>query len=140
MAPLTAALLLVTLSSFAPLSASETRAVAEPIHQLRIYEIFEHNKTAFHARFRDHAVRIMKGYDFEIVSMWEARSAERTEFVYILQWPDSATMTDRWTRFLADTAWSAIKVRSAARHGQLVGRIESRVLRTTDYSPRLRLR
>ena len=25
------------------------------IHQLRIYEIFEHNKAAFHDRFRDHA-------------------------------------------------------------------------------------
>jgi hypothetical protein len=30
------------------------------IHQLRIYEIFENNKDAFHARFRDHAARIMK--------------------------------------------------------------------------------
>ncbi len=25
------------------------------IHQLRIYEIVENNKAAFHARFRDHA-------------------------------------------------------------------------------------
>jgi hypothetical protein len=30
------------------------------IHQLRIYEIFEPNKAAFHARFRDHAARIMQ--------------------------------------------------------------------------------
>ena len=29
------------------------------IQQLRIYEIFEKNKAAFHARFRDHAARIM---------------------------------------------------------------------------------
>ena len=29
------------------------------IHQLRIYEIFEHNKAAFHQRFRDHAARII---------------------------------------------------------------------------------
>ena len=28
------------------------------IHQLRIYEIFEGSKGAFHARFRDHAARI----------------------------------------------------------------------------------
>ena len=30
------------------------------IHQLRIYEIFERNKAAFHARFRDHAMRIKR--------------------------------------------------------------------------------
>lgn len=39
------------------------------IHQLRICAIFEHNKAAFHARFRDHAVCIMRKYGFEIVAM-----------------------------------------------------------------------
>ena len=39
------------------------------IHQLRIYEIFEHNKAAFHDRFRDHAARIMQTSGFEIIAM-----------------------------------------------------------------------
>lgn len=30
------------------------------IHQLRIYEIFENNKAAFHERFRDHADRTLR--------------------------------------------------------------------------------
>ena len=38
------------------------------IHQLRIYEIFEHNKAAFHARFRDHATRIMGRFTKAILS------------------------------------------------------------------------
>jgi hypothetical protein len=38
------------------------------IQQLRIYEIFEHNKAAFHARFRDHAARIMRRHAFDIVA------------------------------------------------------------------------
>ena len=43
------------------------------IQQLRVYEIFEHNKAAFHTRFRDHAARIMRSrYGFQIVAMWEA--------------------------------------------------------------------
>ena len=49
------------------------------VHQLRIYEIFDHNKQAFHDRFRDHAMRIMKKYDFNIVAMWEAKNGTRTE-------------------------------------------------------------
>ena len=39
------------------------------IHQLRIYEIFERNKAAFHARFRDHAMRIMARHNFRILAM-----------------------------------------------------------------------
>ena len=47
--------------------ASLAAAEQPPVHQLRIYEIFEHNKQAFHDRFRDHAMRIMKKYDFNII-------------------------------------------------------------------------
>ena len=58
------------------------------IHQLRIYEIFDSNKKAFHDRFRDHAMRIMAKYDFKIVATWESKKDNRTEFVYLLEWPD----------------------------------------------------
>jgi hypothetical protein len=107
------------------------------IHQLRIYEIFEHNKAAFHARFRDHAARIMKTYGFHILAMWEATSAQRTEFMYLLAWPDEAAMRGAWERFKADEEWKEIKRRTAAQHGDLVGEIEERVLVLTEYSPSL---
>jgi hypothetical protein len=51
-------------------SAGEQQNV---IHQLRIYEIFDGNKKAFHDRFRDHAMRIMAKYDFKIVATWESK-------------------------------------------------------------------
>lgn len=128
---LVSALILVGLLSPAA-SASQGQSV---VHQLRVYEIFEHNKHAFHERFRDHAMRIMAKYDFNIVAMWETKHDDRTEFVYLLQWPDQATLEDRWAKFLADQEWSEIKMRTAARHGQLVGEIEDRTLTVTDYSP-----
>ncbi len=102
------------------------------IYQLRIYEIFEDSKSAFHARFRDHAARIMGNYDFHIVAMWEARDDGRTEFVYLLQWPDEAAMTERWAGFVADQEWAEIKEKTAAEHGKLVGGIQSRVLHLTE--------
>ena len=105
------------------------------IHQLRIYEIFEHNKAAFHDRFRDHAARIMRTYGFEILAMWEAKTAQRTEFVYLLVWPNAATMRSAWSRFRADEEWKEIKRVTSAQHGDLVGEIEERVLMLTDYSP-----
>ena len=105
------------------------------IHQLRIYEIFENNKAAFHARFRDHAARIMKTYGFHIAAMWETRSNEKTQFVYLLEWPDEATKTAAWSAFMADTEWSEIKRVTHAEHGLMVGQIEDRLLAATDYSP-----
>jgi hypothetical protein len=106
------------------------------IQQLRIYEIFENNKAAFHARFRDHAARIMRTkYGFQIVAMWETRFGERTEFVYLLEWPDEATKTAAWSAFMADAEWSEIKRVTHAEHGLMVGQIEDRLLVPTDYSP-----
>ena len=106
------------------------------IHQLRIYEIFDSNKQAFHDRFRDHAMRIMAKYDFKVVATWESKKDSRTEFIYLLEWPDKETMTDRWEIFLHDQEWIKIKKETGEINGPLVGEIEDRTLYLTDYSPR----
>jgi NIPSNAP len=113
-------------------SAGEPQKV---IHQLRVYEIFDSNKKAFHDRFRDHAMRIMSKYDFKIVATWESKKDNRTEFVYLLEWPDRETMTDRWEKFLRDQEWIKIKKETGEMHGPLVGEIQDRTLVLTDYSP-----
>jgi hypothetical protein len=106
---------LVTLA--APLPANQA-----PVHQLRIYQIFDASKQAFHDRFHDHAMRIMARYDFHIVATWETSHDGRTEFAYLLEWPDEETMKDRWKRFMADREWSDIKAATRDR-GPLVGEI-----------------
>ena len=98
------------------------------IHQLRIYEIFEHNKAAFHARFRNHATRIMRRHGFRILAMWEAKG-KRTEFVYLLEWSDEAAKASAWAAFMADQEWAGIKRAMAAEHGDLVGAQEDRCSR-----------
>src|SRR5437868_14289266 len=97
------------------------------IHQLRVYEIFEHNKSAFHERFRDHAARIMKSYGFRILAMWEAKSDRRTEFVNLLTWPNEAKKQAAWTKFMADGERKEIKRATSTQHGDLVGSIEDRM-------------
>lgn len=109
------------------------------IHQLRVYEIFDDTRRAFHARFRDHAMRIMGRYGFTIVAMWESRRDDRTEFVYLLEWRDEQTMQRAWAKFLADREWGDIKQATAQAHGRLVGEIQDRRLAATAYSPRRRL-
>ena len=105
------------------------------IHQLRIYEIFDRNTAAFHARFRDHAARIMARHGFRIVALWETASTGRTEFAYILAWPDAETKAKAWASFRADAEWAEIKRTTAIEHGDMVGAIEDRTMTPTDYSP-----
>jgi hypothetical protein len=138
------ALMLLLIASLGGASASAqtlSPAAESPgvIHQLRIYELFDGNKKAFHERFRAHAMRIMARYDFKIVAIWESRKGDRMEFVYLLEWPDEATMNDRWTKFRADKEWIDIKKATGTAQGPLVGEIEDRTLKLADYSPRTKL-
>ena len=130
-------LVTVTAGVFGPLhSQAQTGDQQTVIHQLRIYEIFEGNKQAFHDRFRDHAMPIMARYGFKIVATWESKKDDRTEFIYLLEWPDKETMTDRWAKFMQDQEWAKIKRETTETHGPMVGTIEDRTLYLTDYSPR----
>ena len=108
------------------------------IHQLRIYEIFERNKAAFHDRFRDHASRIVNAHGFETIATWESKTAQRTEFVYLLAWPDEQTMHRAWEEFRADEEWKKTRKTTNAQHGDLVGVIEERTLVPTSYGPSIR--
>ncbi len=112
-------------SQRSPSEAGEQQSV---IHQLRVYEIFDNNKKAFHDRFRDHAMRIMAKYDFNIVATWESKKDNRTEFVYLLEWPDRETMADRWEKFLRDQEWIKIKKETGEMYGPLVGEIQAHVV------------
>ena len=105
------------------------------IYELRIYEIFDSNKKAFHDRFREHALPIMKKYGFNISSIWESKFDGKTEFIYLLEWPDEFAMKKAWELFRADKDWIAIKKQTSAKFGDLLGNIEDRVLIKTNYSP-----
>lgn len=105
------------------------------IQQLRIYEINRSNKDAFHRRFQNHALRIMKRHGFDIVDMWESDTGEKIEFVYLLTWPDKNTMDSRWREFLADQEWIEIKRQTAAESGELVRVANGQPLVRVSYSP-----
>lgn len=125
-------LILVLLTVFA---VKAQKAQTSPVFQLRIYEIFENNKKEFHERFKDHAMRIMKKYNFKIISIYESKSDKKTEFVYFLEWPNETTMKKAWEDFRKDQEWIDIKKQYTAKYGDVVGNVEDRVLTKVDYSP-----
>ncbi len=102
------------------------------INQLRTYQIFPQTRDAFHARFRDHAARIMQRYGFRIQAMWETGEGEGLGFVYLLAWQDEAEMKEAWAGFMADEEWAEVKRNTI--EAPIVGRIDDRILHPTSYS------
>lgn len=105
------------------------------IYEQRVYEIPNHVRKAFHERFGNHAMRIMKKYGFEVVGAWDEVVGDMQNFVYILAWPDMNTRQEAWAKFNADTEWTQVKMDSTKEHGQLVTKTSNRILSPTSYSP-----
>lgn len=104
------------------------------IYQLRIYRINPELKAAFDTRFREHAVRIMKTYGFDIKAMWYSEYEGNTEFVYILEWSDTETLEKQWAAFMADSEWEDIKRKSREQYGEMVlSKVRDQVLESTDW-------
>lgn len=102
------------------------------IQQLRIYELVPGNEAAFFARFRDHAVRIFERHGIEVARSWATDRDGTPEFVYLLEWPDRATMEAAWQSFGADEEWRRIKRETAAAHGEVVVSVSDRVLEPVE--------
>ena len=129
-------LTLAALLALAPAAAIAAPATTPaPLQQLRIYEIPRTNEGVFHDRFRDHALRIMARHGFAVRSIWRSEHEGKVEFVYLLDWPDAATMKAAWAAFMADEEWAAIKKETGARHGRFVDAISDRTLEPAPYSP-----
>jgi hypothetical protein len=134
--------LLTFLPAFGPAAAAETSHLCSgngtQLQQLRIYEVIRDNRDPFHERFRDHALRIMRRHQFNVIDIWESDTGDKLQFIYVLNWPDRATMDERWKAFMADPEWSDIKKRSSAEHGPLVRSAEGQPLVRLSYSPACR--
>jgi len=105
------------------------------VYQLRIYEVSPDKREIVHNRFRNHALRIMKRYGFELIALGESTSVVNFEFVYLVRWPDAATMDRQGKAFLADEEWIGIKKQTVQESGEPVIRVTSRLLDAVDYSP-----
>ena len=115
--------------------AAAADSAPAPLYQLRVYQLFEPSKAVFHTRFRDHAMAIMRRHGFDIVATWEATRDGKPEFVYLLRWKDEAAMKASWAAFRADEQWNRIKRETLSPDAPIMGEIEDRTMRLTDYSP-----
>ena len=108
----------------------------DKVFELRIYTATPGNLDNLHARFRDHTTRIFGNHGMKVVGYWTPTSEEESEntLVYMLEHASQDAADASWRAFGQDPEWDRVAEASNA-NGQILGGIEHRYMKATDYSP-----
>jgi hypothetical protein len=115
-------------------AADEPDVVRPGCYELRIYDAAEGKLEALKKRFRDHTLRLFTRHGMTHVAYWMPVENPKRQLVYLLSYPDAPSRDASWNAFAADPDWVAAKTASEV-DGPLVDKVESRLIRLTDFSP-----
>ncbi|BCU78544.1 hypothetical protein llg_32590 [Luteolibacter sp. LG18] len=115
-------------------SAEEPAKTAPPLYELRTYHAEPGKLDALNARFREHTVALFTKHGMTNVGYWVPKDNPDNLLIYLLSFPDRTARDKAWKEFGADPEWKAAQEASEV-NGKLVGKIESRFLTPTDFSP-----
>jgi hypothetical protein len=104
--------------------------------ELRTYYAAPGKLEDLHARFRNHTVRLFKKHGMTIIGFWAPTApaaAAADTLVYVLAYPSDQARKVAWEGFSADPEWVAVRDASE-RNGKIVAKIESVMMKATDYS------
>jgi hypothetical protein len=116
--------------------SAEDRPQSGMVYEMRIYKANPGKLDALHARFRDHTCRLFKKHGIETMAFWTPTEGEEAQdtLIYIVAFPSVETQKQAWQAFKDDPAWQQAKAASE-RDGVLVKEVQSKNLKSTDYSP-----
>lgn len=103
------------------------------LFELRAYQVAPGRLDALHDRFRDHSLALFAKHGIEPLGFWVTEE-EEPQLVYLLAFDDKKAMDRAWAGFRADADWQVARAASIE-DGEIVVKIESTLLRLTDYSP-----
>ena len=134
--PLFAAVLLA-ISAFLPPPVGKFPADAR-LYEMRIYYAEPGKLDGLLARFRNHTTKLFNKHGMTNVGYWVPVDNTDNKLIYVLSYPNREAREQSWKDFLADPKWKKAAAKSEE-NGKLVTKIESVYLKTTDFSPELRL-
>ncbi len=112
------------------------RAEDGRVFELRKYTTHEGKLPELHQRFSRHTNQLFVKHGMSLIAYWtptEGPEAGNT-LIYILAYPSHEARDASWEGFRSDPRWQeAYKASTAG--GKLVQKVESTLLRATDYSP-----
>jgi hypothetical protein len=120
-------------NSHQPTAKADTRC-----YEMRIYYAEPGKLEDLLARFRNHTTEIFKKHGMTNVGYWLPIENTDNKLVYVLSYPSREARAESWKAFGADPAWKKVAEESE-KNGKLVAKVESVFLKTTDFSPKLRI-
>ena len=109
----------------------------ERVFEMRTYYASPGKFEALQKRFRDHTVKLFEKHGITNIGYWtplEGQKGHGEVLVYILAYPDAASKKKAWDAFGADPEWQKVKSASEADGVRLAAKVESVMLKATDYS------
>lgn len=107
------------------------------VFELRTYYAHPGKLDALNARFRDHTVKLFEKHGITNVGYWVPIENPERKLVYVIAFPSVEARQKSFAAFGQDPAWQKARAESEA-NGPLVARIESQLMRVTDFSPALK--
>lgn len=105
------------------------------IYELRIYHAMPGRLPALISRFQNHTLRIWEKHGIRQAGFWTTLigKSESNQLTYLLAWNSLAEREERWSAFLADPEWIAIKTETE-KDSPLVQNISNEFLAPTTFS------
>ncbi|NEQ21904.1 MAG: NIPSNAP family protein [Microcoleus sp. SIO2G3] len=104
------------------------------IYELRIYHAMPGQLPALLSRFQNHTLQIWEKHGIRQAGFWTTLIGEsESRLTYLLAWDSMAERQERWSAFLTDPEWIAIKSETE-KESQLVQNISSELLAPTAFS------
>jgi hypothetical protein len=107
----------------------------EQLFELRVYTTAPGKLPHLHRRFRDHTSDLFVKHGMRLVAYWTPVDREDT-LIYVLAYPSAEAREASWKAFRDDPEWQKVYREShEAAGGKIVSKVESTLMRPTDYSP-----
>jgi hypothetical protein len=106
-------------------------------YELRTYYASEGKFDELHARFRDHAVRLLEKHGIINIGYWVPVENPDRKLRFLLAYPSREAREPLWQAFIADPEWQNA-FRTSEAGGRLVTKVENVFLQACDYSLRIR--
>jgi hypothetical protein len=105
--------------------------------ELRTYHANPGKLDALNARFRQHTNGLFEKHGMTLVAYWMPVAAPADgsggTLIYVLAYPSVEARDAAWKAFNADPEWIAARTESE-RDGKLVSKVDSVLMKATDYS------
>jgi hypothetical protein len=105
------------------------------LYELRVYYASEGKFQDLMNRFQQHTLKYFYQHNMRLEGFWVPLGENKeNKLVYLLSYPSREARDKSWKEFMADKGWITV-MKNSAINGEIVAKVESTFLKTTDFSP-----